>query len=101
MSSRTNPFESPTKMSDSQQRVVMYRTRGCPFCVMAEQLLQQKSIPVEQIYLDDHPDRRGFVSSILPGHYTVPLVLIDDRAIGGFTELQDLDAGGELENLTG
>ena len=66
---------------------------------MAEQLLGAKNIPIEQIYLDDHADRRGFTAAILPGHYTVPLVLIDDEAIGGFDELHALDARGELDDL--
>lgn len=85
---------------EAAQRVVMYRTTGCPFCVAAEQFLNDKGVPLEQIFLDDHPDRRGFTSSILPGHYTVPLILIGERAIGGFDDLRALDAAGELDSLT-
>lgn len=75
----------------------MYRTRGCPYCVAAEQLLRARGVPFDQVYLDDHPDRRGFTSSILPGHDTVPLVLVGDRALGGYDELRALDREGRLE----
>ena len=87
-------------MTTRTERVVVYRTSRCPFCVAAEQLLDQHGIPIQQIYLDDHPDRRGFTSSILPGHRTVPLVLIDDQAIGGYQELQALAEAGGLGQLT-
>jgi glutaredoxin 3 len=86
-------------MSNNSERVVMYRTRGCPFCVAAEQLLQQRGVAVQQIYLDEHTDRRGFTSSILPGHYTVPLVLIDGEAIGGYQELVALAQSGALDDF--
>lgn len=80
-------------------RVVVYRTTSCPFCVAAEQLLSQKGVPMEQIYLDDHPDRRSVTSKILPGHSTVPLVVIDGEPIGGFDDLRALDARGGLDAL--
>ncbi|MCA8941419.1 MAG: glutaredoxin 3 [Planctomycetes bacterium] len=87
-------------MTERTERVVVYRTSLCPFCVAAEQLLDALGIPAQQIYLDDHPDRRGFTSSILPGHRTVPLVIIDDRAIGGYQELRALAERGELAGLS-
>ena len=80
-------------------RITVYRTRGCPFCVAAEQMLEARELDFEQVYLDDHPDRRGFVENILPGHRTVPLVMVDGSPLGGFNELRAMDARGELEGL--
>lgn len=80
-------------------RVVVYRTASCPFCVMAVQLLESKGIPLEQVHLDDHPDHRGHVESIKPGHRTVPLIVIDGEALGGFDDLRALDARGGLDAL--
>lgn len=78
-------------------KIVVYRTRSCPFCVAAETLLRSKGLEFEEVYLDDDPDRRGTTAKILPGHHTVPLVVIDSEPIGGFTELQALDARGGLD----
>jgi glutaredoxin 3 len=35
----------------------------------------------------------------LTGRWTVPQILIDDRPIGGFTELVVLDRAGELDEI--
>ena len=84
-----------------QPKVTVYRTAACPFCVMAEELLRDKGVTFEEIFLDDHPDRRGFVSGLLPGHRTVPLVLVGDRPLGGFQDLLALEQSGELDRLLG
>jgi len=81
--------------------ITMYRTRLCPFCTAAERLLGQKGVEFEQVWLDDHPDRRGFVASILPGHRTVPLVVVDGEPLGGYQELVELDERGELDARLG
>ncbi len=80
-------------------RITVYRTRFCPFCVAAEQMLENLGLAFEQVYLDDHQDRRGFVDELMPGHRTVPLVLVDGQGIGGFNELRAMEARGELEGL--
>lgn len=75
----------------------MYRTSGCPFCVMAAEFLDGLGYEFEEVSLDDHPDRRELTNSILSGHYTVPLVVVGDRPVGGLDELQALHAAGELD----
>lgn len=79
----------------------MYRTRSCPFCVAAERLLLHKGVTFDQVYLDDHPDRRSFTAGILPGHYSVPLVVIDEEPIGGFDTMQELESRGALDPALG
>lgn len=76
--------------------ITMYRTRYCPFCVAAEDFLEAKGVEFDQVYLDDHPDRWSFTTAIMPGHRTVPLIVIDDEPLGGYEELRAADAAGEL-----
>ena len=83
------------------KKIVMYRTASCPFCIRAEQLLDEKGVAFEQVYLDDHPDRRGFTSELKPGHRTVPLVVVDGEAIGGLDELAALERAGKLDETLG
>ena len=80
-------------------RVTVYRTRYCPFCIETERFLTSRDVQFEEVDLDDHPDRHTLTASLLPGHTTVPLILIDDRPIGGYRELIELDATGELKEL--
>lgn len=87
--------------ASSAKKIVMYRTSGCPFCVQAEHFLTGKGVDFEQVFLDDHPDRRGFTSKIKPGHSTVPLVVVDDVPIGGMSELASLERSDRLDEVLG
>ena len=88
-------------MTSDRRKITMYRTRSCPYCVGAEELLRGKGVPFEQVFLDDRPDRREFLAGVKPGHRTVPLVVVDGQALGGFDDLSALDAAGELDALLG
>lgn len=94
------PSRSPTDYDgatmNQRATVVVYRTRTCPFCTAAEDLLKARGIAFDEIHLDDSPDRRAATSAILPGHTTVPLILIDDEPIGGFDALRAMDRSGAL-----
>jgi glutaredoxin 3 len=79
-------------------RIQMYTTRWCGYCVRAKTLLESRGISFEEISLDDDPDFRRRLLD-LTGGWTVPQIVIDDRPIGGYTELWQLDRSGELEHL--
>jgi glutaredoxin 3 len=83
------------------QPVRMYCTRVCPYCVRAEQLLAKKGIAsdaIEKIRVDDHPELRDEMMRAT-GRRTVPQVFIGERHVGGFDDLAELDAAGELDEL--
>ena len=52
----------------------------------------------EEVHLDDDPAFRARLHE-LTGGWTVPQILIDDRPIGGYTELWRLDREGRLDAL--
>jgi glutaredoxin 3 len=79
-------------------RIQMYTTRWCGYCVRAKTLLESRGISFEEISLDDDLDFRRRLLD-LTGGWTVPQIVIDDRPIGGYTELWQLDRSGELERL--
>jgi glutaredoxin 3 len=79
-------------------RITMYTTRWCGYCVRAKMLLEQKGLEYEEINLDDDPAFRARLNE-LTGGWTVPQILIDDRPIGGYTELWRLDREGALDEL--
>lgn len=79
----------------------MYSTRVCPYCIRAEQLLAKKGINAEQIEkirVDEFPERREEMTRIT-GRRSVPQIFIGDRHVGGFDDLAELDADGELDGL--
>ena len=85
----------------SMARILMYSTRICPYCIRAEQLLAKKGIAadqIEKIRVDDHPEQREEMIRIT-GRRTVPQIFIGERHVGGFDDLAELDAAGELDPL--
>jgi glutaredoxin 3 len=79
-------------------RVQMYTTAWCGYCVRAKALLDRKGIDYEELSLDDDPHFRQNLLE-LTGGWTVPQIILDGQAIGGYTELWRLDKTGQLEQL--
>lgn len=77
------------------QKVKVYTTSYCPFCDAAKELLKRKSIPFEEIDVTD--DDKKLELKKKTGWRTVPQIFIGEELIGGYQELQALEATGELE----
>ncbi len=77
-------------------QVKMYTKEFCAFCFAAKRLLTKRGISYEEILLTGDVSKEQEMRE-LTGGYTVPQILIDDKAIGGYTELVELDMEGELE----
>ncbi|HEC12392.1 MAG TPA: glutaredoxin 3 [Acidiferrobacteraceae bacterium] len=80
--------------------VLMYRTRFCPYCIMAGRLLKSKDVKVQAIHVDRQPELRLEMER-LSGRHTVPQIFVGDNHIGGYSELAQLERGGELDSLLG
>ena len=79
-------------------KVVMYSTGVCPYCVMAERLLQSKGVAVEKIRVDLDPVRRDEMVE-KTGRRTVPQIYIGDVHVGGYDDLVALQRAGGLDPL--
>ncbi|MDZ7645287.1 MAG: glutaredoxin 3 [Woeseiaceae bacterium] len=79
-------------------RVLIYSTPTCPYCGAARMLLTKKSVAFDEIPVGNDPAMRARMEE-LSGRRTVPQVFIDDRPIGGFDELCELDRSGKLDAL--
>ncbi len=80
-------------------KIIMYTTGFCPYCKMAENLLRSKGVQeIEKIRIDLEPDQRIEMMG-KTGRRTVPQIYIDDRHVGGYDDLMQLDHKGELTVL--
>jgi len=80
-------------------RVLMYCTDSCPYCQRAEHLLRSRGVDsIEKIRIDVEPQRRDEMIQ-RTGRRTVPQIYIGETHVGGFDDLSELDAGGELAAL--
>lgn len=79
--------------------VLMYSTRICPFCVMAEKLLLKKGVTqLEKILIDLDLAQREIMMA-RTGRRTVPQIYIGDHHVGGYDDLAALDRAGKLDGL--
>ena len=78
--------------------VLVYGTRVCPYCRMAERLLEQKGIRPEKVMVDDNPARRDEMAR-LTGRTSVPQIFVGRHHVGGYSELADLERAGKLDGL--
>lgn len=81
-------------------KVVIYTTNYCPFCISAKALLRSKNMEFEEIDIT-HDDRLQDEIKQLSGRRTVPQIFIDGKSVGGFDDIKQLDAAGELDRLLG
>ena len=80
-------------------RVVMYSTGMCPYCRMAERLLESKGVTaIEKIRVDLEPERRREMMD-RTGRRTVPQIYIGATHVGGYDDLAALDQAGGLDPL--
>ena len=79
----------------------MYTGEACSFCVRAKRFLMKKGVPFEEIHIDrrDPRERQRLVE--ITGRYTIPQIVIGDEPIGGYHELEALEASGRLDPMLG
>ncbi len=78
--------------------VTLYSADWCPYCQRAKKLLENKGIDFEEINVDRHPGKREEISA-KTGHKTIPMVFVNDKFLGGYSELSTMDQNGELDKL--
>lgn len=80
-------------------RVKIYSTATCPICDKAKTLLTKWNIPYDEARVDQDRESLKEMLEISNHARTVPQIAIDNRWIGGFSELTELHMDGELDDL--
>ena len=76
-------------------KFTIYTTNWCAYCKAAKQLLSSRGFDFSEINLEEKGmDREDLFE--LTGGRTVPQILINGKAIGGFDDLQKLHTSGKL-----
>ena len=79
-------------------KIVMYKKNPCPYCDRAKNLLDGKGAKYEVIDLTDKPEELQALKE-KTGWMTVPMIFIDDKLIGGYSDMKALDDEGKLDAL--
>lgn len=68
-------------------KVIIWSKYNCPYCDQAKALLGQRGIQFEEKKIGDGYTKEELLEAV-PTARTVPQIFIDDKLIGGFTELK-------------
>lgn len=80
-------------------KVVIYSTANCPYCVRAKQIFDQKGVVYEEIRIDLDSGQRDVMLQRSGGQRTVPQIFIGDHHVGGCDDLVELVLQGKLDDL--
>lgn len=80
-------------------KVLMYTTQVCPYCIRAKALLKQRGVDaIEEVRVDLDPEARQRMMDST-GRRTVPQIFIGSTHVGGCDDLMALDQRGGLMPL--
>jgi len=82
-------------------RIEIYTTRYCPYCIAAKRLLSRKGVEFTEIDVSGDAKGRSKMVARTNGCMTVPQVFIGSTHVGGFDDLCALDQSGRLDFLLG
>ena len=81
-------------------KILMYSTRICPYCRMAERLLATKGIQFELVMVEENPARRDEMTQ-RAGQSSVPQIFIGDIPVGDMSHWRDWNARESLMRCWG
>jgi glutaredoxin 3 len=76
-------------------QIKIYTKAHCSFCFAAKNLLAKRGLVYEEVPISDDTVAEQEMRD-MTGRNTVPQILIDGTAIGGYTELVEMDMDGKL-----
>jgi glutaredoxin 3 len=79
-------------------KVTIYSTATCPYCIRVKQLLERKGLEYKEIRVDTDPKQMNAMLK-LSNRRTVPQIFVGDYHVGGYNDLAELDAEGDLDIL--
>jgi glutaredoxin len=68
-------------------QAVLWSKYHCPFCDQAKALLEQKGIKFEERKIGDGYTKEDLLEAV-PNARSVPQIFLDEKHIGGYTELK-------------
>ena len=69
-------------------QITVYSKSACPQCDSAKKLLQSRSLPFEEIKIDDEAERLAFYAKCGPSVRQMPQIFINNPRVGGLAGLQ-------------
>ena len=81
-------------------KIEMYSTAFCPYCTRAKYLLESKGVHYEEYRIENDRSRMKEMLKRSKRN-TVPQIFIDNHHVGGYDDLAELEARGNLDPMLG
>lgn len=65
---------------------IIYTKPNCSYCLLAKDLMNERNIFYNEIKIGENISRDEIIS-LFPTMKTVPIILFDNKLIGGYTDL--------------
>ncbi len=75
--------------------IKIYSTNSCPYCVKAKSYFASQGLSYDEVDLTNKFDEIDRLKN-QTGHRTVPLIFVDEKFIGGYTDMMAKIESGEL-----
>ena len=79
--------------------ITMYTGPMCNFCEAAKRLFSRNNLKYQEIDISMKDGLRDEMIKKANGKRTIPQIFFDDRHVGVYQELRELEKKGELLNL--
>ena len=80
-------------------KIDIYTGPMCPYCTKAKELLEQKNLSFNELYIGDDFKIMEEMLDRSGGKRTEPQIFINDFHVGGYDDLYAIDRSGELDKL--
>jgi glutaredoxin 3 len=97
---KLKPMESGERNDTSPtEKVIVYTSALCTYCAAAKKLLQKLGVSYREVDLTRDHELRERLSRENGDYRTVPMIFVEGRFIGGYTDLSALVKAGGLAHL--
>ena len=79
-------------------QINMVKKNPCPYCDRAQKFFEERDLKVEIVDLTDNLKELQAIKE-KTGWATVPMIFINDKLIGGYNDMRELEDSGEFEKL--
>lgn len=91
--------QPPAKPGPPVAKVDLYTERFSADCMHAKGFLDRKGVTYNEFVIDNDPEVREVMHQRAGAKSKAPQIFINGRGIGGWQQLEGLEAGGELDVL--
>ena len=81
------------------KNIIMYTGPMCNFCEAAKRLFSRNNIKYKEIDISTKDGLRDEMIEKSNGKRTIPQIFFDDKHIGGYVELRELEKNNQLLDL--